>query len=135
MDIQGGCLCGAVRFHLKGRVNGFYFCHCSRCQKRSGSAHGSNLFFSDGVLVWEQGEDVCSDYEHKGTRFGKRFCTICASPLPRVIDVNNKLIQVPAGSLDGNDDFEPTAHLFIGDKKCWEDKLLQTKAFSSLPEQ
>ncbi|KTD61570.1 GFA family protein [Legionella spiritensis] len=134
MTMQGGCLCGAVRFQLKGTVNGFYFCHCSRCQKSSGSAHASNLFVSNGTLVWEQGENVCADYEHEGTRFSKRFCKRCACPLPRIIDDKNKLIQVPAGSLDGDQYFKPTAHIFMESKKCWEDELSQTQRFPGLPE-
>ncbi len=74
MELKGGCLCQAVRFRLIGTVKGFYFCHCSRCQKSSGSAHGSNLFFSATTLVWEQGEDLRVEYVHAGTRFGKCFC-------------------------------------------------------------
>jgi hypothetical protein len=134
MEIYGGCLCGAARFHIKGTMSGFYFCHCSRCQKSSGSAHGSNLFFGNGILVWEKGEDVCADYKHEGTRFSKCFCTRCGCPLPRVIDEKNNVIQVPAGSLDGDQIIEPTAHIFTDSKKCWEDKLLQTPKFTGLPE-
>ena len=133
MEVRGGCLCGAVRFYLKGVVNGFYFCHCSRCQKSSGSAHGSNLFFSNGLLMWEQGEDICAEYVHEGTRFGKCFCTRCGCPLPRMIEDKNKVIQVPAGSLDGDQDFEPTAHIFTDSKKCWERKLAKTTEFSGFP--
>ncbi len=134
MEIHGGCLCGAVRFNLKGTVNGFYLCHCSRCQKSSGSAHGSNLFFGNGMLVWEKGKEICTDYEYEGTHFGKCFCSRCGCPLPRVIDDKNKVIQVPAGCLDGDQDFEPTAHIFTDSKKCWEEKLSQTPKFIGLPE-
>jgi hypothetical protein len=134
MEVRGGCLCGAVRFNLKATVSSFYFCHCSHCQKSSGSAHCSTLFFKDGMLVWEQGEDIYADYTHEGTRFVKRFCTCCACPLPRVIDDKNNVIQVPAGSLDEDQYFEPTAHIFTDSKKCWEDRLPHTKRFSGLPE-
>ncbi|WP_058484116.1 GFA family protein [Legionella spiritensis] len=68
----------------------------------------------NGTLDWEQGENICTDYEHEGTRFSKR----CACPLPRIIDDENKLIQVPAGSLDGDQYFKPTAHIFTESKKC-----------------
>jgi len=133
MQLKGGCLCGAVTFNLQGDASSFYVCHCSRCQKSTGSAYASNLFVRNAKLAWDKGKDKCVDYQHAGTRFGKRFCTHCASPLPRVIDEKNNVIQLPAGSLDGDQDFEPTAHIFTEDKKCWEDKLSQTKQWPGLP--
>jgi len=133
MEICGGCLCGSVRFSLEGNINGFYLCHCTRCQKSSGSAHGSNLFFSNANLVWEKGEELCAVYEHESTRFGKCFCIRCGCPLPRIIDNKNQVIQVPAGSLDGDQDFEPTAHIFMDSKKSWEEKLRQAPHYAGLP--
>ncbi len=49
------------------------------------------------------------------------------------MDENSKVVQVPAGSLDGEDDFEPTAHIFIDSRKSWEDKLPSVKKFNGLP--
>ncbi|KTD74968.1 Glutathione-dependent formaldehyde-activating enzyme [Legionella waltersii] len=133
MEFSGRCLCEAVHFQLKGTLNGFYFCHCTRCQKSSGSAHASNLFFHNANLVWEQGEEFCVNYTHQGTRFSKSFCSQCGCPLPRVIDGKNRVIMVPAGCLDGDQDFEPTAHIFTDSKKSWEEKLSHAIRFSGLP--
>ena len=36
--IQGGCLCGGVRFEIDRAVGPFELCHCRRCRKASGSA-------------------------------------------------------------------------------------------------
>jgi hypothetical protein len=33
----GGCLCGAVRFVVRGTVTESGFCHCRTCQKQSGA--------------------------------------------------------------------------------------------------
>lgn len=134
MQIKGGCLCGALRFQLEGAVSGFYFCHCTHCQKSTGSAHGSTLFFKDANLLWEKGEELKSEYLIEGTRFGKCFCSLCGCPLPRVVDSVNKVVQVPAGCLDGDQAFEPTAHIFTDSKKCWEDKLVGLAAFCGSPE-
>jgi hypothetical protein len=35
---KGGCLCGAVRYHLTAPPNYVYFCHCRDCQRESGSS-------------------------------------------------------------------------------------------------
>ncbi|RPH66319.1 MAG: aldehyde-activating protein, partial [Hyphomicrobiales bacterium] len=46
----GSCLCGDVRFEIAGDFEKFYLCHCSRCRKDTGSAHGANLFASAARL-------------------------------------------------------------------------------------
>ena len=54
---HGSCLCGAVRFEVTGAFESFFLCHCSRCRKDTGSAHGANLFSSTAKLAWLKGED------------------------------------------------------------------------------
>jgi hypothetical protein len=41
--MQGGCLCGAVRFELDRAVGPFELCHCNRCRKTTGSAYAAGL--------------------------------------------------------------------------------------------
>src|SRR5262245_3653990 len=33
---QGGCLCGAVRYELRGESTSVTYCHCSMCRKWHG---------------------------------------------------------------------------------------------------
>ena len=42
-DILGGCLCGAVRYRFAGSPLAFYVCHCTDCQKQTGSAFGLSM--------------------------------------------------------------------------------------------
>ena len=51
----GSCLCGTVRFEIKGDFDSFYLCHCQYCQKDTGSAHAANLFSQSAKLVWRSG--------------------------------------------------------------------------------
>ena len=45
--MQGGCLCGAVRFELDRAVGPFELCHCNRCRKTTGSAYAAGLGDAD----------------------------------------------------------------------------------------
>ena len=45
ITIEGGCLCGAVRYRCSTEPDRVYFCHCSNCRKVSGTA------FHTGVMV------------------------------------------------------------------------------------
>lgn len=35
---SGGCQCGAIRYEISGPPAAVYACHCTECQKQSGSA-------------------------------------------------------------------------------------------------
>jgi hypothetical protein len=44
--ISGGCLCGAVRYECNAEPLGTAICHCTHCQKVSGSAFSVNVVAS-----------------------------------------------------------------------------------------
>ncbi|MGP3372532.1 GFA family protein, partial [Escherichia coli] len=78
----GSCLCGTVKFELEGEFQKFFLCHCSRCQKTSGSAHCANLFAPGAKLTWLSGEDKLSFYQLENTHFSRTFCSVCGSNVP-----------------------------------------------------
>lgn len=44
-----------ISFEMDGSFDAFLFCHCSRCRKETGSAHGANLFSKHGSFRWLEG--------------------------------------------------------------------------------
>jgi hypothetical protein len=44
---EGGCACGAVRYRVKGSPERASVCHCTFCQRRTGSAFGISVYFHD----------------------------------------------------------------------------------------
>jgi hypothetical protein len=36
-QLEGGCLCGAVRFIATGQPKGIYWCHCQSCRRHTGA--------------------------------------------------------------------------------------------------
>ena len=55
--INGSCLCGEVSYEVTGELKGFMMCHCSRCQKASGTAHVANIFTGLDNVKFVPGED------------------------------------------------------------------------------
>lgn len=119
---QGSCQCGAVRFRVDGAFESFFLCHCGRCRKDTGSAHGANLFASSAELEWLAGEAQVRTYRVPDTRHEKSFCATCGSALPRVQEEVGMLV-VPAGSLDDPIDLIPNAHIFVADRADWDEGL------------
>jgi hypothetical protein len=130
--ILGSCLCGQVKFEIKGNFEAFFLCHCKYCQKDTGSAHAANLVSAKANLSWLAGEVTTKTFILPGTRHTKTFCKDCGSALPsRVMD--GKILVVPAGSLDSKVDVTPNAHIFYASKAGWDQGLEHVPKFDQFP--
>ena len=116
--IHGSCLCGAVKFKLKkSGILLFNLCHCSRCQKRSGTAHTSQLQIAADKFQWIQGTDCMSWYESSlGSR--SSFCSTCGSRLPMHTN-NNAMVAVPAGLIDDEFGVQPEINMHCASAASW----------------
>ena len=128
----GSCLCGAVRFEVEGEFERFYLCHCAYCRKDTGSAHAANLFSSTATIRWLSGQDKLSHFRLPGTRHGRSFCPVCGSALPSV-QMDGKLLVVPAGSLDGPVPVMPDAHIFVASRADWDAGLERVPRVEKFP--
>jgi len=109
--LEGGCLCGAVSYQVRGPFTLFAHCHCSRCRKASGAAHATALYANPANLTWTSGRDSVVRFDLPSARsFSTAFCKSCGSPLPHTTRSGRELI-VPAGSLDTEPTTaQPTSH-------------------------
>jgi hypothetical protein len=127
----GSCLCGAVQFEISGTFQSFFLCHCSRCRKDTGSAHGANLFSSTATIAWLSGSDSIRTFRLPSTRHAKSFCAECGSALPRVDDA---LLVVPAGCLDSALAMRPNAHICYASRAPWDERLEDIPKIDGLPD-
>ena len=119
IDLKGSCLCGAHSYKATGELLGFYHCHCSRCQKATGTGHASNILLKPAEL------ELAGDRERIGVFkvpdaacFASRFCRECGGPLPRY-DRKAQLVAVPAGTLDEPTNLEPQCRVFWESRSSW----------------
>ena len=127
----GACLCGQVSFDVEGDFDLFLFCHCSYCQKDTGSIHGANLISHTATLTWLKGEEHTKIFNLPGTRHTKCFCKNCGSALPYLYE--EKMLILPAGSIEFEPPIEPTAHIFYDSRAKWEDRLANVQKFDQFP--
>ena len=94
-------------------------CHCTRCRKARGSAHGANLFCKLEDFHWTRGEGKVVDFALPGARFyGVAFCRQCGASVPR-LSVGRGIAVIPASGLDTDPGLTPTAHIFVESKAPW----------------
>ena len=78
---EGGCLCGAVRYRARGEPMRTLICHCTSCQKMTGSSFYAESMFSIDAVEFHGQSMGC--YTHVSDSSGKRvfmhFCTMCAT--------------------------------------------------------
>lgn len=118
-SLYGSCLCGAVKYEVRGTPVRFYHCHCLRCRKATGTGHASNLFVQPGSLRWLGGEELLRSYKiPEAKRFARQFCVNCGSPLPRLVN-DTDMVVIPAGSLDTEPAIEPQSRIFWDSRSKW----------------
>lgn len=113
--LTGRCLCGGVRFTIRGPHSGVGFCHCSRCRKRSGGA-ATAILLARG-FAWASGQALVRTWSCS-SGYGTATCTVCGSPLPD--EGPPGVMVVPAGLLDGNPEIPVADHSYAGSKACWD---------------
>jgi hypothetical protein len=119
MSITGHCLCGAVRFELTERPTVVGYCHCTRCQRRSGAAASANAAIPPGALRMLAGEDDMVAFAPPDG-FEKVFCGRCGGALFGRHPTDPDRIGVRLGALDPGHGLRPTYRQFVADAADWE---------------
>ena len=125
---KGSCLCGQVKFEIRGEIRDVVNCHCSKCRKFHGnygaytSVKFADLEISEQIsLQWYRSSTDETENVQRG------FCSECGSSLFwRPIDQQN--ISIAAGSLDVPTNLKTIAHIWcrqIADFYKIEDDLPQ----------
>ena len=126
--LSGSCLCGVVSFEIENQFDHFQLCHCTQCQKTTGTAHASNLFTDPKHIRWLSGVDDIVRYDVEGRRISNAFCRHCGSRVP-FLSLSGQILAVPAGSLDGQPAITPKANIFWPERAQWYDEALQAERY------
>jgi len=115
---RGSCLCGDVEYEVDGELGDFGYCHCTSCQKASGSAHAANCPVSHGDFRLVSGWHVLREFESSPGKF-RVFCSRCGSPIYAYLASNAEVIRIRLGSLDTPFEKQPRAHTFVSERAPW----------------
>ena len=119
LPLTGRCLCGAVRFEITEPLVVAGYCHCTRCQRRTGSAASPFARIVPGSLHLLAGEDLIRAYEPP-EGFAKVFCSSCGSALWSRHREDLENISVRLGVLDGDPGVRPSYRQFVAYAAAWE---------------
>ena len=113
--VEGGCLCGAIRYVALGDPIVALHCHCADCRRATGAPYSTWAVFPRGALTWRQREP-------RRVRYADRLrlsCPDCGTPIGVLPADDAAIIVVTAGSLDHPEVLKPACHTWTEDQLPW----------------
>ena len=117
--LAGSCLCGGVRFEVAGPLGRAGYCHCTRCQRRTGTAASAQVRVDPGAVRVVAGEGLVRGW-HPPRGFAKEFCATCGSHLWSRDPSSGEVFSVRMGAFDTDPGVRPSFRQFVGNAAAWE---------------
>jgi hypothetical protein len=119
LPLTGGCPCGAVRFEVAEPLTDAVYCHCTRCQRRTGTAAAISGMVRPGTFRLTAGEGEVRSWD-PGDGLAKAFCGACGGALFAAHPKSGDVLAVRFGALDGEPGVRPSARQFTAYAASWE---------------
>jgi len=118
---EGGCLCGTVRYCVTGKPLRAYICHCTFCQRRTGSAFAFLHWYEeeqveligDGLTIYEHTVDDTTRW------FRLHFCKRCGTTVIGTNERRPSVRMIMAGTFDEPNWIEPQRHVWTRSAQHW----------------
>jgi hypothetical protein len=120
LPLTGHCLCGGVRFEVTEPLVSAGYCHCTRCQRRTGTAASASARIAPGSLRILSGEELLRSWDPPDDGFSKVFCSACGSAMWSQSQENPEIKSIRLGAFDGDPGIRPQHHAFVAYAAVWE---------------
>ncbi|MGA2470024.1 MAG: GFA family protein [Solirubrobacteraceae bacterium] len=118
--LEGGCLCGAVRYTYTGAVGRANYCHCTDCRRRTGGPFNVSVRLSADAFRIMLGDPAgFTKTGDRGDVLTRHFCRDCGSPLFTSSESHPDDVYVTAGSLDDPTRVEPGVECWTRSRVSW----------------
>ena len=113
LPLTGGCSCGAIRYRIDAFPLLLYACHCTDCQRQSGSAFAMSVPVTTTAFHIAKGAPKPWRHESRGAEGTSWFCDDCGGRIYGERNTRPNSVNVRAGTLDDTTWLRPAAHLFM----------------------
>ncbi|MGI8413488.1 MAG: GFA family protein [Solirubrobacteraceae bacterium] len=117
--LTGGCNCGAVRYEVTEPLQGAGYCHCTRCQRRTGTAASPSAHPVPGSFRILSGEDRLRAWKPQDG-WEKWFCGDCGSGMFTRSPDEPDRVGIRMGTFDGDPGIRPRYRQFVAFAAPWE---------------
>ena len=117
---EGGCQCGGVRYRVEGEPLALAVCHCTECQRQSGSAFGMSLIVPRDSFRLLSGELKTFTRPCDGGRtLDCAFCPGCGTRIYHRGTFMKGAVSIKPGTLDDTSWLAPSLHVWTKRKQSW----------------
>ena len=118
---EGGCVCGAVRYRTSAAPKRVSICACRWCQKRSGSAFGTSVYFEKADVAFTQGAlETYRLTSDAGRWIDSQFCPTCGTTVTWTLEFLPDCQGIAGGTFDEPTFwYEPERFVFARSKPDW----------------
>lgn len=131
--MDGGCLCGKVRYSVTAEPVVTAVCHCKHCQKQSGTSFSVVVGVPSADLSITGALKTFQDRGESGKPVRRSFCPDCGSPITSVLDAVPGVSFIKAGTFDDATWLNPTMEVWCRSAQPWVKLSVKTKKFSKGP--
>ncbi len=118
-EFKGSCLCGSVTYTASADPVFKGLCHCTTCQKITGSAFASVIAFP-AAAVTVSGPTTQFDFKgDSGQPTHRRFCPACGSTVTEAADIMAGIVMVPTGTLSDPSAAAPDMQIYCDSAMPW----------------
>src|SRR3954462_4723742 len=118
--LTGGCLCGGVRFELSEPASAAGYCHCTRCQGRTGTGSSAQARIDGPPFHLLGGEDLVKAWRHPDGGFEKAFCRECGAHLYSRNPDDPTQMTIRFAAFDGDPAVRPSWRALVTYAASWE---------------
>ena len=118
--LSGGCLCGGVRFELAVAPHAAGYCHCTRCQGRTGAAASAQAFIDGDAFALVRGAELVHGWRHPDGGMEKCFCHDCGAHLFSRHPDSASVRAIRMSAFDEDPGVRPSFRAFVAYAAPWE---------------
>lgn len=117
MGLEGGCLCGQVRYAVDRLDMPIAHCHCATCRKAQGAAFATTAGVLRDHFRWLAGADRLRAYESSPGKL-RWFCSVCGSHLMAERPAQPHVV-LRVATLDDDPAQRPERHIWTSHDVPW----------------
>ena len=119
--LTGRCLCGGVRFEVAAPPAGSAgYCHCTRCQRRTGTGSSANARVDGTTFRLLAGHELLKGWRHPDGGFEKCFCVECGAHLFSRHPDDHAQLGIRMSAFDTDPGVRPSWRAYTDYAAAWE---------------
>ncbi len=130
---QGSCLCSAVRYAAEAEPIFAGVCHCTNCQKQTGSAFSCEVAVPTEALSISGATRAFRHTGDSGKGVITTFCSVCAARLTAELESMPGVTTIAVGTLDDRSVFDGMFHIYCASAQPWVPFPAGAMTFPKMP--